>query len=1026
MRQGTVLTLVSAVCLTLVACESERSISLSEARSITADFSGQAFVPPPRSIEDVTALLDSQKEGSDFQDKWRPKADATPPPNANARTLANFYNGRGRAAHYLGRETQRYQDMTLAARYQVTNGARRSQTLSLLAWSHLSRGDYRSAFETMKRARALNPDGSRVTANLANLSAWVGELEAARGYRRELAAIVAKRNSGNLFGRRDLASADAVISSMEGRYGEAISSQKKVLAAMRSIGDDRSEPNWYAGQLYQLADYQRRQGNLSRAERTARAALELILNSVGRDMPRTGKALAVLARILRAQGRPEEAEILLRRSLGIYQRLELTKTNSGYSSSRKGLADAIMAQGGRWREAAELFDQIRETLGTDNTIYRRWYALNPNLPIANLKVGRVEEAARKAQEIYLDHTNRMGPKHYDTALARAVLAMTQAAQGREAEALGNFREAIPILTSRSRQKAGGGGVADEWRLTLILESYLDLLSRSAGGPVQVAEAFQVANLARGRSVQQAVSASAARASVGNTELADLARREQDAQTQIAALNAQLSNVLGAPKDERIEGVELQLRTRIDDLRAARATLMEEIEGRFPDYAKLINPKPASIEDARSALHPGETLISVYVSEKKTYVWVVPRAGAVQFQVAPLGRDALGREVGVLREALNPRASTLGEIPAFDVARANRLYARLFGPVLDGLLAETNNLVVVTHGPLGQLPLSVLPVEAVDPGPGKEPLFSRYRDIPWLIRETAITSVPSVSSLIALRQAPKGALERRSFIGFGDPYFSKAQLAAANDGAARAVAPTADRRIASRGIPLRLRAAPATRQMAKADLSVLPRLSDTRDEIRSIALALNADMTRDIFLGERATEEAVYETKLSGYRILAFATHGLVPGDLDGLTQPALALSSPSVSGGKNDGLLTMEEIMRLKLDADWVVLSACNTASADGAGAEAVSGLGRAFFYAGSRALLVSNWPVETTSARALTTDIFARQAKDPGLGRAEALRRAMIGLIDQGVYESGDGRILFSYAHPIFWAPFTIVGDGG
>ncbi len=208
--------------------------------------------------------------------------------------------------------------------------------------------------------------------------------------------------------------------------------------------------------------------------------------------------------------------------------------------------------------------------------------------------------------------------------------------------------------------------------------------------------------------------------------------------------------------------------------------------------------------------------------------------------------------------------------------------------------------------------------------------------------------------------------------------------------------------------------------------MLPRLPDTRDEIRSIALALNADLTRDIFLGERATEEAVYATDLSGYRILAFATHGLLPGDLDGLTQPALALSSPAVSGGTNDGLLTLEEIMRLHLDADWVVLSACNTAAGDGAGAEAVSGLGRAFFYAGSRALLVSNWPVETTSARALTTDIFARQAKNPGLGRAEALRRAMIGLIDQGVYEGGDGRILFSYAHPIFWAPFTIVGDGG
>jgi CHAT domain-containing protein len=117
----------------------------------------------------------------------------------------------------------------------------------------------------------------------------------------------------------------------------------------------------------------------------------------------------------------------------------------------------------------------------------------------------------------------------------------------------------------------------------------------------------------------------------------------------------------------------------------------------------------------------------------------------------------------------------------------------------------------------------------------------------------------------------------------------------------------------------------------------------------------------------------------------------------------------------------MEEILRLRLDAEWVVLSACNTASGDGDGAEAVSGLGRAFFYAGARALLVTSWPVETTSARQLTTDVFARQTRDPRLDRATALRQSMLALIDQA--PSGAP---FTYAHPIFWAPFLLVGDGG
>ncbi len=122
----------------------------------------------------------------------------------------------------------------------------------------------------------------------------------------------------------------------------------------------------------------------------------------------------------------------------------------------------------------------------------------------------------------------------------------------------------------------------------------------------------------------------------------------------------------------------------------------------------------------------------------------------------------------------------------------------------------------------------------------------------------------------------------------------------------------------------------------------------------------------------------------------------------------------------------MGEILGLKLDADWIVPSACNTASGQGAGAEAVSGLGRVFFCAGTCALLVSNWPVGTTSAKALTTDIFRRQAAEPGLGRAEALRQAMVALIDGPGRVDDAGRSVFSYAHPIFWAPFSLIGDGG
>jgi CHAT domain-containing protein len=190
--------------------------------------------------------------------------------------------------------------------------------------------------------------------------------------------------------------------------------------------------------------------------------------------------------------------------------------------------------------------------------------------------------------------------------------------------------------------------------------------------------------------------------------------------------------------------------------------------------------------------------------------------------------------------------------------------------------------------------------------------------------------------------------------------------------------------------------------------------------------MNADLAREVFLGARANEETVKTLDLRRYRVVAFASHGLVPGDLEGLTQPALALSAPDVADVEGDGLLTMDKILSLRLDADWGVLSACNTASGQGAGSEAVSGLGRAFFYAGARALLVSNWPVETTSARALTTDLFRRQQQSPGVSRAHALQQTMNWLIDQGTFvDTKSGNPVFSYAHPIFWAPFTLIGDG-
>jgi CHAT domain-containing protein len=135
------------------------------------------------------------------------------------------------------------------------------------------------------------------------------------------------------------------------------------------------------------------------------------------------------------------------------------------------------------------------------------------------------------------------------------------------------------------------------------------------------------------------------------------------------------------------------------------------------------------------------------------------------------------------------------------------------------------------------------------------------------------------------------------------------------------------------------------------------------------------------------------------------------------TTPSLALTLPKQPTELDDGLLTASEVAQLKLNADWVVLSACNTAAADKPGAEALSGLARAFFYAGARALLVSHWSVDSEAATRLTTSTFAIMKADPKLGRAEALRNAML------TYMNDKGSPLNAY--PAFWAPFSIIGEG-
>jgi len=1044
-------------CLALMAaCQSTgpRTVSVEEAKKITTTFKNEAFTPPPRKIEDVTRMLEAASDrNQDEMAKIRAKADGPAPTGSTPDERADSLRERAEAAAEIGRLQQSITDLKAALAENPSDKTLLTNTLMALSHAESSNGNMRAAIEAREKSldvirnqqRGVMKKNSRASV-LAFYKAAVGDFKAADEYLglakfslAEAKAIVVRTQGrsriGNFIPINEslMTFSEAQIEHLLGRYENAETLFRR---AMRLIDAD-IEANWqpdYQLSIYDMATSRKliknniqrglartlaRMGRFAEAEVVARDAVELAVSRFGRDSVYTARSIAPLIFVLGQTNRIEEARALSEISLKILTNLNVEPSGFTLNKARHFLANVMVAEED-WSGALQAFDEIGSAVGGDEVLLDRLYRFDLGRAVALIESGQPAKAADVTGPAAARLARLLGGKHFDAAEALGLHGVALQRQGNTTEALAAFRSAFPILTQRSRQTNSDGGAAASGRMRLILEGYLDALGAS-GGDGAAEEAFVVANAARARGVQEALARSAARAAITNPDLKDLVRREQDAQKQISALYGVLSNAMvdGGGSDSR------QLRVAIDDLRVARAALMEEIEGRFPEYASIINPKPATIEQARAALGADEAVVAFYVADSRTYGWSFGKAGPVAFAATDLGLEDLDDTVAELRAALDPQAATLGEIPPFDTVLAHDLYKTLLGPVEAGW-KPARHLLVVADGPLGHLPLSVLPTKPVTVAPDADLLFAEYRDVPWLAKTHATMVLPSVTSLATLRALPAGDPARKAFAGFGDPWFNAEQ---AKEAAAEKPVEVAMRGgLQVRGLPLKRRSVPSGTAEDSYTLKDLPRLPDTAAEVRSIAAALAADASTDVFLGGRANETTVKTLGLGDRKVLAFATHGLVPGELDGLTQPALALSAPQLSdgAGADDGLLTMDEIMALKLDADWVVLSACNTAAGDGGGAEAISGLGRAFFYAGARAILATGWPVETTSARKLTETLFARQAEDPSLSRADGLNAAQTEMISTGAAIDGQGKHVFAYAHPIFWAPFMLVGDGG
>jgi CHAT domain-containing protein len=772
-------------------------------------------------------------------------------------------------------------------------------------------------------------------------------------------------------------------------------------------------------------------GNLAAAQRYYAESVRIREEVYGAESAGLAQGLEDLGAVYIKLGQPDAAEPLFRRVLKIRQ--DLVGANHAFAASAHSNLGDVGLTRGNWAEALASYRQaIRLMLGQDNSKaiqkeivedeIRRHRGTFVGFCRAAWQVSAGSDTSRSA---LFEETFAAAQQAWNTSAASALAKMT-ARLGAGDTDLGRSIRHVQDQSERTLQLNNEDNkLLVDWSATQRADPTYNAVLEEFKAAVIARNRDQAPTVKRQRELVETLKALSQRCPTGDKkvgcETADGDRaviaRELGEVSKVASVGADAIMAI----NRRMEEAERSL-PGYAQFKARRAALKNDIDraetevkeanagivSAFPSYAALSDPKPLSLAETQSLLQADEALIAILVGSSKSFLWAITRERTGWAQIDLAGEE-LTKEVTALRAGLDshaqqdaagtsssraaqPIGSPVG-VQGFDLERAHSLYKRTLG-ALDSVFAGKRHLIVVPSGPLTSLPFHVLVTE---PPMGRD--GDALRHAAWLIREHALSVLPSVASLSALRKLPRDSTASLPFFGVGDPIL-------------RGLNADERQRSGLRGPP----EDPAgfyrdgmADVRAVRELAPLP---DTAEELRTIAKLLGASPDA-IHLGKDASETQVKTAALSEYRIIGFATHALVAGDLSGIAEPALVLTPPDIPTEADDGLLTASEIATLSLNADWVVLSACNTAAGNAGGAEALSGLARAFFYAGARALLVSHWAVYSRAATELTTKTFALMAANPNLGRAEAFRQSMLALIEEG-------------KPPAYWAPFVVVGEGG